>query len=230
MPTTPKFGLPYPAAADPADVPLDLQKLASRVDTIGGLASGLATLAGDGKVPLTQLPSIAAAPAYGTSLPASPADGQEAVLVDSVTGANWVWRFRYNAGASSPYKWEFIGGSPSSAQNLDGVVDGTVAAIDSWTGVGPGVLVPRSGDYLLQGQTTLYRTINNAAADIFVGVSATGQAIARIPDGGAETVSVLMRVGALALGTTVRLSVKASTTGGLGTYDTSLSLTPIRVT
>jgi len=55
--------------------------------------------------------------AYGTSLPASPADGQEAILVDSTTNATYAWRFRYNAAASSPYKWEFVGGSPANPGN-----------------------------------------------------------------------------------------------------------------
>lgn len=49
---------------------------------------------------------------YGTTLPASPYDGQEAVLVDSITNPAYVWRFRYNAGSTSPYKWECVGGSP----------------------------------------------------------------------------------------------------------------------
>jgi len=35
---------------------------------------------------------------YGTSLPTAPVDGQEAVLVDSVTNPTYQWRFRYNAG------------------------------------------------------------------------------------------------------------------------------------
>jgi hypothetical protein len=57
MPATAKFALPYPAATDPADVPLDMNKLATRIDTIGGAASGLATLDATIKVPLAQLPA-----------------------------------------------------------------------------------------------------------------------------------------------------------------------------
>jgi hypothetical protein len=34
MPTTPIYALPYPAATDPADVPLDMQELAERVEAI----------------------------------------------------------------------------------------------------------------------------------------------------------------------------------------------------
>ena len=52
MPTTPKLALPYPLPGDPADVPLDVQELAERVDTVAGTASGLASLGADGKVPL----------------------------------------------------------------------------------------------------------------------------------------------------------------------------------
>lgn len=34
MPSTPVYALPYPAAADPADVPLDMQELADRLETL----------------------------------------------------------------------------------------------------------------------------------------------------------------------------------------------------
>jgi hypothetical protein len=53
-----------------------------------------------------------AKPSYGTTLPGSPVDGQEAILVDSVTNPSCQWRLRYHAGSSSAYKWEFVGGSP----------------------------------------------------------------------------------------------------------------------
>jgi len=36
MPTTPIYALPYPAAADPADVPVDMQELAERVEALLG--------------------------------------------------------------------------------------------------------------------------------------------------------------------------------------------------
>ena len=46
-----------------------------------------------------------------TALPASPADAQEiAFLVDAANGI--VWRFRYRAASTSPYRWEFTGGAP----------------------------------------------------------------------------------------------------------------------
>jgi hypothetical protein len=57
MPTTPDLLLPYPAATDPADVPVDMQELAERIDTVAGAASGLATLDATTKVPIAQLPA-----------------------------------------------------------------------------------------------------------------------------------------------------------------------------
>ena len=62
MPTTPKLALPYPVAADPADVPTDMGELATRIDAVTGAANGLAPLGADGKVPAAHLPAIPAAP------------------------------------------------------------------------------------------------------------------------------------------------------------------------
>jgi hypothetical protein len=53
MPTTPIYALPYPAASDPADVPLDMQELAERVEAVFPTVPGLRlienkTLSADG--------------------------------------------------------------------------------------------------------------------------------------------------------------------------------------
>ena len=57
MPTTPTYVLPYPAAGDPADVPVDMQELADRIETVRGATNGLASLDSGGKVPAAQLPA-----------------------------------------------------------------------------------------------------------------------------------------------------------------------------
>jgi hypothetical protein len=83
---------------------------------------------------------------YGTSLPASPVDGQEAILVDSITNPSYQWRFRYNAGSTSTYKWEFIGGAPASA----GITNDETLATGGWGDLatnGPLITVPRTGNY-----------------------------------------------------------------------------------
>lgn len=84
-------------------------------------------------------------PAYVTSLPASPIDGQEAILVDSLTAPTYTWRFRYNAGSTSAYKWEFLGGSPKRVRTD---AQSAALAVGNWTAELPAFLVPRAGDYL----------------------------------------------------------------------------------
>lgn len=45
MPTTPVYALPYPASTDPADVPLDMQELAERVEVVLPTVPGLRKIA-----------------------------------------------------------------------------------------------------------------------------------------------------------------------------------------
>jgi hypothetical protein len=85
---------------------------------------------------------------YGTSLPATPTDGQEYILVDSTTNPTYQWRFRYNAGSTSPYKWECVGGSPITVYIPDSVTPSTLSAWADLSG-GPVITVPHAGDYLL---------------------------------------------------------------------------------
>lgn len=145
MPTTPTLLLPYPAPADPADVPLDMQELADRIETVRGAVNGLASLDAGGKVPVAQLPAIGSAPGYGTALPGSPTDGQEYILVDSVTAPTYQWRFRYNNGHSvDAFKWEFVGGTPIVLSAAGEVTGG-----NAWQITGPSFAVPRAGVYIL---------------------------------------------------------------------------------
>jgi hypothetical protein len=85
---------------------------------------------------------------YGTSLPASPVDGQEHVLVDSVSNPTYQWRFRYNAGSSSAYKWEYIGGTPRAAEVNTQVLVSSSTFVDPSDTAGPSFTIPRSGEYL----------------------------------------------------------------------------------
>jgi hypothetical protein len=186
MPTTPAFALPYPPETNPADVPVDLQKLAVAVDAaLGtmipgtsrgvangvaaldaggtvpaaqlpsgvwvplsavGVANGVASLDAGGKIPASQLPLVGAS--YGIALPASPADGQEAILVDSLTVPTYQWRFRWNAGSTNADKWEFIGGIALSGGNgaAANAPGGGYAALANPVAV----TLPRPGVYDLQ--------------------------------------------------------------------------------
>lgn len=95
---------------------------------------------------MTGIALPAGAYAYGTSLPASAIDGQEFTLVDSLTAPTYTWRFRYNAGSSSSYKWEFVGGSPLSAYVEANESTASTSPVDLTT-VGPSVTAPRAGEY-----------------------------------------------------------------------------------
>src|SRR5215475_427042 len=83
--------------------------------------------------------------AYGTTLPASPVDGIQAILVDSTTNPSYQWHFRYNVGSSSTYKWEYVGGAPLEARNN---ASAAVPTPGSWNSDGAlQMTVPRLGEY-----------------------------------------------------------------------------------
>ena len=104
---------------------------------------------------------------YGVTLPTGPYDGQEAVLVDSITNPTYQWRFRWNAGSTSAYKWEYVGGAwfvqTPAAQN---------ASAGSWSnpfGANAQLTVPRGGDYV----ATFTAYLNCAASlNVWVGLTA----------------------------------------------------------
>jgi hypothetical protein len=94
-----------------------------------------------------------------TTLPATPLDGQEVVLTDSLTAPTYSWRLRYTAGISDANKWIFVGGSPLEV----GVqtAEGTAAAWTDLATVGPQVTIPRSGLYIVAAGAT----VTNATAN-----------------------------------------------------------------
>ena len=94
---------------------------------------------------LTFAPSPA--PPYGLTLPGAPVDGQEAILVDSLTAPTYIWRFRYNAGSASAFKWEFTGGSPRSVEVATLETTTSAAYVDLAT-VGPSFTIPNAGEYV----------------------------------------------------------------------------------
>jgi len=83
--------------------------------------------------------------APATTLPASPVDGQQAILVDSTSAPTYIWTFRWLAAAS---KWIYTGGTPAhiTVDNADSTLSATYVAL---TNAGPSFTVPRAGDYLV---------------------------------------------------------------------------------
>lgn len=134
---------------------VNMNKLQTRDEKT--VANGYPSLDSTGKVPQAQLPIAAlnwedtgvttpaySGPSYATTLPASPVNGQEAVLVNSTTAPLYQWRFRYNTANSSAYKWEFIGGSHYTVSNFN---IGTLSTASTWIAGSPGLVVPRTGTY-----------------------------------------------------------------------------------
>ena len=99
---------------------------------------------------------------YGTSLPGSPADGQEYVLVDSTTNPNWSLRFRYNAGSANTDKWEYMGGTPITAEVTtdESTASTTYAAL---TTAGPSIVIPRAGVWLISLGYDVTTPLNDAS-------------------------------------------------------------------
>lgn len=86
---------------------------------------------------------------YGTTLPASPTDGDLAVLVDSTTAPTYQWLFRYNGSSSNADKWEAVGPVAAYVGVQDESVEETTAS-STYTALGtagPSFVIPRQGFY-----------------------------------------------------------------------------------
>lgn len=172
------------AASMQGGQPEDVSQVLANFNAIAGILNG--ALDNNNLAPNASIdPTKLVLPFMGRNLgwskgslpPASPSDGDLWLLpADTTNGVDWL--FRYNAGSASTYKWEFIGGSPISA-NFDGA-EGIVAVINSWTDattVGPSITVPRAGDYAIAFTMQCYHPAA-AQANAGVGVSVNGGALA----------------------------------------------------
>jgi len=71
-------------------------------------------------VPRPSVSDLVAVP-VATSLPASPADGQEVdLLVDTAAayGGPYLWRCKYLASAPAPYRWVVLAGAPMEDEEI----------------------------------------------------------------------------------------------------------------
>lgn len=173
---------------------------------------------------------------YGTSLPGSPSDGDEAILVDSTTAPTYQWRFRYNAGSASSNKWEFIGGVPAS----DEVTTSQTTTSTTYTNLattGPSVVLPLAGNYLVSiGTYALNSNTNNSSRMSYaIGATAASDNDCIIMDYTNNAVAAneagnLFRVRLKAGLTAVTLTAKYRVTAGTGTFSNRfMSVTPVAV-
>lgn len=132
MATTPKYALRYPDATDPADVPVDMGELATDVENVLFGIAGASRYRG--RLTAAQFAAL-------TGL----TDGDVVDLIPDAGTSGVLWRFRYNAGSASAYKWEYLGGSPLRSLDDVGRATGSAAYVELATQVR--VTCPRAGDY-----------------------------------------------------------------------------------
>jgi hypothetical protein len=138
--------------SDPTQIPQDwLPWLKARLEAdpplfstadIFQLDSKLSAITGD----IGEQPTVT----IGPTPPGSPADNDIWELeAAGALGENW--RFRYNAGSASAFKWEFIGGAEVVVSSI---VSDTIVSSSTWTPLtGMALTMPRAGDYDLRGYT-----------------------------------------------------------------------------
>lgn len=171
-----------------------------------------------------------------TALPSSPTDGQEVVLVDSLTAPTYQWRFRYNAGSSSSYKWEFVGGTPAVASvTAAETTSSTAYAALSGGDNGPNIVVPRAGDYIAQFSGESFNGSN--AITHWIGLK-RGAAATQDDDSSAQYVAALnasiaghfRSIHVLGATASMDLHLYYKVTGGSATFrKRELRVTPMRV-
>lgn len=97
---------------------------------------------------------------YDTKLPSSPVNGQEHILVDSITDPSYTWRLRYNKNSTSRYKWEFVGGIPWLCNDETDVFTPSTS-IDVALGFLPTFSSDYSGDYVIDFGANFYASLTN---------------------------------------------------------------------
>jgi hypothetical protein len=92
-------------------------------------------------------PASAAGASLVTSLPGSPTDGQEVILVDSLSNPTYSWHLCYIA-AKPSNKWVFIGGSTLYAEVTTSQSTSSTSYTDLAT-AGPSITLPYAGIYIV---------------------------------------------------------------------------------
>lgn len=172
---------------------------------------------------------------YATTLPANPVDGQEAVLVDSITSPTYQWRFRYNVQSTSPYKWEFIGGSAWCVAPGPGITTGSGSYIQV-DGTTPSITLSRAGDYLFT-YGARPTAPDGASAGMFLfddGVEAAGVTEISLYNSGAGGtiyggLSYSVRVNGIGAGSVMDLRYKSYFSQVVGFYSRYMTCQPVRV-
>ncbi len=116
-------------------------------DTVARLAAGstaqVLSVSADGSLYWATL--TASTPALTAALPGSPNNGDEIILVDSLTAPTYSWHLRYIS-AKASNKWVCVGGS-SAVASISAAQTRASTAFGDLATVGPSFTVPVAGDY-----------------------------------------------------------------------------------
>jgi hypothetical protein len=177
----------------------------------------------------------AIAPALVTSLPGSPTDNDRCILVDSTTNPSWQWHLRYNAGSTSPYKWESLGGSARFA-GID--AEEGPASSGGWVNLatdGPSITLPSGvgGDFYAEGHATSSNSsggIQGVYIGLAVGNATPGpQAENNAYVGGRNAMVVKGKLLAVGAAGVIKLRYQAASTTSVAFAYRYLTIWPIRV-
>lgn len=164
-----------------------------------------------------------------TALPGSPVDGDECILVDSLTAPTYQWRLRYISAATT-YKWYFIGGIPALT-TVDTSETTTSTSYAALATAGPSFTTPVAGDWLVGQMATVVNSGGGQIEHMSFDVGGTGASdndSLHCAAGG--TFSLVQQRKKTAISASTALVSKYKTSTGTGTWSKRIMLvTPIRV-
>lgn len=182
------------------------------------------------------------APSLVSALPSSPSDGQQVYYQSaSMATDGLIWHLRYRQGSSSPYKWEFIGGSELTTNNNN--YPNGQAVSNSWIDVTSGATLtnPLAGDYIIEfaGRVdTTTTSVDNyvAIAIATTAIAALDKDAALVGQGGLSFTANQMRSGfsrtarmnGIAASSTVKMQIFGNNSTTKVHY-TGMTMRPVRV-
>jgi hypothetical protein len=87
-------------------------------------------------------------PALTTSLPGTPADGEEIHYTDSLTAPTYIWHLRYISAAST-YKWYCVGAGREAVTEVATAEATTSSSYAALSTAGPTFTTPLAGDWIV---------------------------------------------------------------------------------
>jgi hypothetical protein len=151
--------------------------------------------------------------------------------VDSTTNPAYQWRFRYNAGSSSAYKWEFVGGAPWTTSSESSTTVTSVGFADFASVLS--LTTPLAGDWICGASAGFMQQVTGSAREIYTSVYADGQEVyavdlLTVPSGNGMSGGREHRFNALAASSVVKM--RGGSSSGLMTVNNrEVSLLPVRV-